>query len=146
MHSGRGQSMPAYYDNQTYGASGPSQPGYYGQYDQARQQSPPQHQAGGYQSQGAGKASAYPVKTLPPEPLPKNSNWNEPIDQALIVHFKEQYIPVNFEKDQEASQLQMLLNDIKAIKDKAKNDENSEFPSRLYQLMNTLKESPPEIK
>ena len=86
------------------------------------------------------------MKTLPMEPPPKNSNWNEPIDQALIVHFKEQYIPVNFEKDPEASQLQMLLNDIKAIKDKAKNDENSEFPSRLYQLMNTLKESPPEIK
>ena len=99
----------------------------------------PYHQApalGGYQHQ---------QQKLAPE-LPKNSNWAEPIDKSRIFLFREQYIPANFEMDSQAAEYQMLLSEIEAIKEKAKNGEGGEWPSRLHKLMETLLSSSPETK
>lgn len=60
--------------------------------------------------------------------------------------FREQYIPLNFEMDSQASEYQLLLNEIEAIKEKAKNSEGGEWPSRLHKLMDTMLKSQPETK
>ena len=78
--------------------------------------------------------------------MPKNSNWGDPIDKSRIIMFREQYIPPNFEMDAQASEFQMLLSEIEAIKQKAKASESGEWPSRLHKLMETMLKSQPETK
>lgn len=78
--------------------------------------------------------------------LPKNSNWAEPIDRSRIFMFRDQYIPANFDMDNQAADYQTLLSEMEAIKEKAKVDAGGEWPSRLHQLMETLLKSSPEVR
>lgn len=128
------QKAPEY----TGGGYQASQGGYYGPppYEAGYHQHPAQQPYGGNAPYHQGPSlGGYQQQQNPAAELPKNSNWGEPIDKSRIHMFREQFIPADFEMNNQATEYSMLLKEIEAIKEKAKNDEGGEWPSRLHKLM-----------